>query len=296
MKRNLKGITVPYLHYNKRDNYTYYIYNDKEYTDLNLLFNDFLGTYLTYHYEVKDNLKEVHNLSDVIYDLIKNNGNFNIPRKYKKEYSDDEYHYLKNLKDKLINKTLKIGYNVEQEYKFDISHIKSHKLYKFTKTIYEKYHDLTVPKLVYYEEYKHNYYVVAGSAYQSIYRALDEVFEDNLYYEFGGTKRNNNRSFSHCHNFEDLINLIFTNSSKFKIHVHQQQFYSEQELAFLNTLANKLKKMKFHSVEKAFDPLEDDEYIYLKENKKLFSLLLHNIRYYQKERKFKRDVLESHKI
>lgn len=296
MHKKLKGITVPYLYYSKKDNYTYYIYQDKKYTDLNKLFTDFLGSYLTYHYRVKDTLKEAHNLSDVLYDLIKNKGNIEIPKKYKEEYSQEEYQYINNLKDKIINKKLKIGYNQEHEYLFDIKYIREYKLFKFTKKIYKEYKDLEIPKLIFSKEYKHNYYVVAGSAYESIYHALDEVFEDNLYYEFGGTKRNNNRSHSHCHSFDDLINLIFKNSSQFKIHLHQQQFYSKQELEFLNNLANKLKKMKFRSVEKPYDSLNDEEYIYLKDNKKIFSLLFHNIRYYKEEKKYERDVLNSHKI
>ncbi len=201
-----------------------------------------------------------------------------------------------NLKEKLVNNELKIGYNQEREYHFDISHIKEYKLYKFTKAIYNKYKDLIIPKLVFSEDYKHNYYVVAGSAYESIYHALDEVFDDNLYYEFGGNKRNNNRSHSHCHSFEDLINLIFANSNKFKIHIHQQQYYSKQELDFLNALATKLKKMNFHSIEKEYDSLDSEEYIYLKENKKIFSLILYNIRYYKEEKKYQKDILKSHKI
>lgn len=296
MKRKFKGITVPYLYYNKRGNYTCYIYQDNEYTDLNKLFTDFLGSYLVYHYEVKGTVKEVHNLSDVLYETIKNKGNINIPKKYKKEYSDNEYQYIMNLKDKLINKELKIGYNQEREYYFDLKYIKEYKLFKFTKAIYEKYKDLSIPKLIYSEDYKRNYYVVAGSAYESIYHALDEVFDDNLYYEFGGTKRNNNRSHSHSHSFDDLINLIFNNSSKFKIHLHQQQFYSKQELDFLNLLATKLKKMNFHSIEKKYDPLDSEEYIYLKENKKVLSLILNNIRYYKEEKKYQKDILKSHKI
>lgn len=296
MKNKHKGITVPYLYYDKKENYTYYIYQDRKYTDLNELFTDFIGSYLTYHYEINGKIKEVHNLSEVLYALIKNKNVFRIPSKYKKEYSNDEYRYIKNLQNKLINKKLKIGYEKEQKFTFDIRHIKDYKLNRFNKTIYEKYKDINIPKLIYSEDYNHNYYVVAGIAYESIYHALDEVFDDNLYYEYGGTKRANNRSFSHCHNFEDLINSIFKNNSKFKIHVHQQELYSEQELTFLNNLATKLKKMNYRSVQKPYDPQSSEEYIYLKENKQFFRLLEYNIRYYCEEKKYQKDILKSHKI
>ena len=48
--------------------------------------------------------------------------------------------------------------------------------------------------------------------------------------------------------FPGALTLIFEKSSKFKIHTFQQQYYSKQELDFLNKLAEKLKEMKFHSV------------------------------------------------
>ena len=39
MKLKYRNITVPYRIYDNKENYTYYIYNDKKYTDLNKLFN-----------------------------------------------------------------------------------------------------------------------------------------------------------------------------------------------------------------------------------------------------------------
>ncbi len=296
MKRKLKGITVPYLYYNKKKNYTCYIYNDKEYFDLNELFTDFLGSYLTYHYNIKDKTYEVHNLSEVLENLIKNKKTFSIPNKYKDEYSKEEFKYIKNLQDKLLNEKLKIENNQLFEHKFTIKNIREYRLFKFTKDIFDKYKKVSIPKKIHSDIYNHNYYVVAGNAYESIYHALDEVFNDSLYYQFGGTKNENNRSHFHSHSFDDLISLIFDRSNKFKIHVFQQQYYSKQELEFLNKLADKLKRMKFHSIERNIDEIEFEEYFYLKDNKKYLSLLIHNIRFYKEDKKFREKVLESHKI
>lgn len=296
MKRKLKGITIPYLYYDKSKNYTYYIYKDKEYTNLDKLFTDFVGSYLTYHFNINEKTHEVHNLSEVLEALLKNKKSFSIPKNYKEEYSKEEYAYITKLQDRLLNEKLKIENNQIYEHKFTIKNIFEYRLFKFTKEIFEKYKKIAIPKKIHSNIFNHDYYVVAGSAYESIYHALDEVFDDSLYYQFGGTKKENNRSHFHSHNFDDLISLIFERSSKFKIHVFQQEFYSKQELEFLNKLADKLKKMKFHSVERNIDELDYEEYFYLKDNKKYLSLLIHNIRFYKEDKKYRNDVLNSHKI
>ncbi len=296
MKRKLKGITIPYLYYDKSKNYTYYIYKDKEYTNLDKLFTDFVGSYLTYHFNINEKTHEVHNLSEVLEALLKNKKSFSIPKNYKEEYSKEEYAYITKLQDRLLNEKLKIENNQLYEHKFTIKNIFEYRLFKFTKEIFEKYKKIAIPKKIHSNIFNHDYYVVAGSAYESIYHALDEVFDDSLYYQFGGTKKENNRSHFHSHNFDDLISLIFERSSKFKIHVFQQEFYSKQELEFLNKLADKLKKMKFHSVERNIDELDYEEYFYLKDNKKYLSLLIHNIRFYKEDKKYRNDVLNSHKI
>ncbi len=296
MKRKLKGITIPYLYYDKSKNYTYYIYKDKEYTNLDKLFTDFVGSYLTYHFNINEKTHEVHNLSEVLEALLKNKKSFSIPKNYKEEYSKEEYAYITKLQDRLLNEKLKIENNQLYEHKFTIKNIFEYRLFKFTKEIFEKYKKIAIPKKIHSNIFNHDYYVVAGSAYESIYHALDEVFDDSLYYQFGGTKKENNRSHFHSHNFDDLISLIFERSSKFKIHVFQQEFYSKQELEFLNKLADKLKKMKFHSVERNIDELDYEEYFYLKDNKKYLSLIIHNIRFYKEDKKYRNDVLNSHKI
>ena len=85
MKRKYKNITVPYFYFDDKNNNSYFIYQDKEYTKLNELFKDFIDDELTYHIEVKDKQKEVHNLEDVVELLINNYKTFKIPRKYYEE-------------------------------------------------------------------------------------------------------------------------------------------------------------------------------------------------------------------
>lgn len=294
MKLKYRNITVPYRIYNTKGNYFYYIYQNKKYTDHNKLFTDFLGSYLTYHYEIKDKLCIVHNLNEVLESLLNNPKDFNIPKNYKEEYSQDEYKYIIKLKDKLLNNDLKKLENNNKT--LELKDFKNKKQYNFAKEIYEKYKNIKFPKKVHSDEFNKDYYVLAGEYYETIYAALREIYEDDLYYQFGGTKTQNNRSHFHSHNFEDLISMIFDYSNKFKIHVSQREFYSEQELEFLKVLSIKLKKMNFHSVERTHNSLDYEEYFYLKDNKEYIRLLIHNIRYTISERKYQKEKLKSHKI
>ena len=296
MKYKYRNITVPYRVNNNKTPYMYYIYYDKEYTDLNKLFTDFLGSYLTYHFNVKDTEKEVHNLSEVLEALVKHKADFSIPNKYKKEYSADELSYIKDLKTKLIKNELKAEYEPDKEFKKSLKDIKHWKQIDFEKYVYEKYSKVYIPKKIHSEVFDKDYYVVAGSYYENIYSALDQVYNNNFYYQFGGTKSRNNRSHFHSHNFEDLVAMVFNISSKFKIHSNQREFYSEQELEFLTKLADKLQKMKFHSPEQSHDTLDAEEYIYLKDNKKYISLLINNIRFYKNYKKYEKEKLRAHKI
>ncbi len=296
MKLKYKGITVPYRVYDNKENYTYYIYNDKKYTDLNKLFMDFLGSYLTYHFNIKDKEKEVHNLSEVLEAVIKYKEDFSIPNKYKKEYSTDELKYIKDLKTKLVKNELKAEYEPDKEFKKSLKDIKHWKQIDFEKFVYEKYSKVYTPKKIHSEYFDKDYYVVAGSYYEDIYGALEQVYNNSFYYQFGGTKSRNNRSHQHSHSFDDLVARVFNTSSKFKIHTNQREFYSEQELEFLTKLADKLQKMKFHSPEHIQDTLDAEEYIYLKDNRKYFSLLINNIRFYKNYKKYEKEKLNAHKI
>lgn len=295
MKLKYRNITVPYKVFDQKENFTYYIYKDKKYKDLNKLFTDFLGVYLTYHFEVKGNLKEVHNIVEVVEALLKNKDTFKIPKKYLEEYNEREYKYLFDLQKQLLNDKLKIQYNRDYEFKYSKKEFGNKKYYNFSKEVYEKYRNVKIPKKIKPTQYENEYYVVAGRAYERIVDALGEVYDGTFYYQFGGTKNQNNRTHFHTHDFEDLIWMIFTYSSKFKIHVFQRQYYSKQQLEFLTKLSEKLKEMKFHSVESKMDT-DVEEYFYLKDNKKYLKLLIHNIKYYFADKKLRNEILKSHKI
>lgn len=295
MKLKYRNITVPYRRFDKKRNYSYYIYQDKEYTDLNKLFTDFLGSYLTYHFKTKDTIHAVHNLNDVIEHLLYHYEDFEIPKEYKSEYSTWEYKYLTTLQKRLIKDELVVESKPE-EFPLSLSEVKDKKRYLFEKDIYYKYRNVKIPKKVFSEEYNHHYYVVGGEYFDSLNHALDMVFDLTLYYQSGGTKNPNNNSHVHTHSFDELIALIFSNSSKFKIHVFQRQYYSKQELEFLEKLSEKLKEMKFHSVEKNYDKTDYEEYFFYKDNKKYIRLLFHNIRIHFDELKHQKEVLKSHKI
>lgn len=296
MKMKYRNITVPYRVFDNKENTVYYIYKDKKYYDLNKLFTDFLGSYLTYHFNVKDQEKEVHNLSEVLEALVKHKEDFSIPNKYKKEYSTDEYKYIKDLKSKLVKNELKAQYESIKDFKKTLKNIKHWKYIDFAKKIYEKYSKVYIPKKIHSKEYNRDFYVSAGEYYYDIYGALDNVYNNSFYYQFGGTKSRNNRSHFHSHNFDDLVSMVFDSSTKFKIHSNQSEFYSEQELEFLTKLADKLQKMKFHSPEQLHDTLDAEEYIYLKDNRKYFSLLINNIRFYNNYKKYQKEKLKAHKI
>lgn len=292
MQRKYKNITVPYRYFNQNKNYTCYILNDKEYFDLNELFKDFIGCYLTYHFEVKENVYEVHNLSEVIEALIKNKDTFKIAKEYKVEYSEDELKYLKSLQKALLNDKLKIAYENTRE--INMKDYSTRSSYILAKEVYDKYRKVVIPKKVKINNCE--YYVVAGEYFESIYHALEIVFDSNLYYQFGGTKKENNRNHLHSHFFDDLISLIFTNSEQFKIHVFQKQYYSQQELDFLSKLSEKLRSMNFHSVTFNPDRIEYEEYWYLKDNKKKLRLIVNNLKWRKLNKEYKKAVLDSHKI
>ena len=296
MKLKYKNITIPYQYYDKKYNRFYYIYKDRIYTDYNKLFQDFLGFYLTYHFNIKDKEYEVHNLSEVLEYLVKYKEDFKIPKKYKEEYSQEEYKYIDKLKKVLVENSLRIEYDPERELIYSKKDYGTRKIFDFSKEVYIKYKNTKVPKKIYSEELNSDCFVVSGNYYYSIYRALDQVFDYSFYYQFGGTKSQNNRSHFHSHNFEELIDLIFKTSTKFKIHTSQREFYSDQELEFLTKLSDKFKKMKFKSIERVHDNIEWQEYNYLKDNKKYLSLLIHNIKFYNEDKKFEKERLQSHKI
>ncbi len=293
MKAKYSGITVPYKYFDKKRNYSYWIYKDKEYHDVAKVFKAFIGSYLTYHFEVKEKEIEVNNLSDVLDNLLKFPDTFKIPSKYKDEYSDEEYDYIKGLLEAIKKETLKINYN--PDFNYSRNDFKTVKIYKFCKEVDRKYNDVVIPKRIKDRTFNNEYYVVGGVAYESIYHAIDVVYEGELHYIFGGTKNPNNRTRQQAHNFDDLLKLILKKSDKFAIHVYQQEYYSKQELEFLQLLADKLNEMGYQSVSEKYEEEYTEEYNYLKDNHRYLGILLNNIKYYLKQRKYHRDVIKSHK-
>lgn len=293
MQNKYKNITIPYKTFNKNDNYTYYIYKDKEYTKLNELMKDFIDFELTYHFEANGTLKTVHNFNDVIESLLVNYKNFYISRKYKEEYSDSEYEYITRLKQALLKDKLKLSYKprFEQTFKF---YEKKHK--EAYEEIYEKYKKIIVPKKVKSTIYNRKYYVVAGIMYESVIHALDEVFNYSLYYEYGGSPRGGSNASFHEHDFETIIYSIISNFDKFKIYSYQRELYSNQELYLMDTMMKKLKKMKYKPVSNRYDEEYMHEYNYLVNNRKYIRLFFFNMKDSLEERRRKRKDLENHKL
>ena len=295
MKLKYRNITIPYRVKDNKLPYTYYVYNDKEYKNLNSLFKDFLGSYLIYHFQLGNKEKEVHSIQEVIEALYNHIDDFKIPKKYNDEYSENELYYIKELQKELKKGTIKPITIDEYGFHDQPKDYKSKKLYNFYRDTYNKYKKETMPKKFHSSEYDRNFYCIGGRVYENIIGALGEVYTNELYYQFGGTKNPNNRTHLHAHDFEELIWMIFRNSSKFKIHVHQGEYYSKQELEFLTSLSKKLTKLKFKSVSDKID-MDAEEYFYLKDNRKYLKLLIYNTQYILKERKIKKEILNSHKI
>ena len=295
MKNKYKGITIPYYYYNHTKVYSYFIYKNKEYMDFSKMLNSFINTQLTYHYNIEKEEYEVHNLSDVLYAVCLNYSKFSIPKKYIKEYSKREYKYILGLKEAIINNKLKVEY-IEDDLKSYFFSFKDRNQFKVDKEFKEKYNNVVIPKRAKSNITKNYYYAVGGEFYQTIYGALDSVYRDSLYYSYGGSKKVNDRTHFHCHSFDELIISIFRNNKNFKIHKFQQEDYSEQEIKLLEVLSKKLLDKNFQSVNDPFDKLDLEEYKYLKDSHKIFSLFIYNIKWFIKEKKYKRDVLKSHKI
>ena len=149
MKKKFKNITVPYYYCDKKNNTTYYIYKDNKYYKLNDLFKDFINYELNYHIEIDKKEIILHNLSDVIEELVLNPKSFKINKEYYEEYSIDELSYIKKLQKKLLNNELKPLYERNIEPKYSFRDLKEIKYILFTKDIFKKYKDIIIPKKIY---------------------------------------------------------------------------------------------------------------------------------------------------
>ena len=287
-----QNITVPYYKYNKQKRKCFFWYGNKEYDDLYKLFKKFLGGFLTYHIEVNGDLIEVHTFEDVLEKLVKNSKTFFIPRKYIKEYSQNEYDYLIHLQKDILNDKLVLTPD-PTEAKFMIVHSVD---YKVEKRIREEYCNTKVPKKVFIKEFDDYFYCVNGTYHEDLVSALGEVYNRSLYYEFGGKNRKNASDFYHSHEFKNLVMTVIRYFDKFNIHKFQEDCYSKQELEFLGALSNKLKSMNFKPIRPSYDYLDMKEYEYELNNHHFFRALIMAHKFKKLDRKFKEEELECYKI
>ena len=295
MKKKLKNITVPYYYCDNKNNTTYYIYKDNKYYKLNELFKDFINYELNYHIEIDKKEIILHNLSDVIEELVLNPKSFKIAKEYYEEYSEDELSYIKKLQKKLLNNELKPLYERNIEPKYSLRNLKEIKYILFTKDIFKKYKDIIIPKKIYSNYYKNYYYVSNGYAFDNIIYALEEVYNNSLYYQYG-SKVSGLENHFHSHSFDEVINSLFYVFDEFKILKSQEEFYSKQELDLLKKLCSKLKKLNYIPYKSNYSNEDYEEYRYLKDNKKYIKLLIYNIKLSLKDIKDKKERLKSHKI
>jgi hypothetical protein len=293
MKNKYKNITIHYEVINTKEKTITYYYKDKEYTKLSKVIKAFVDFELTYHFDENGITKEVHSFDEVIESLLVNYKNFYISRKYREEYSEYEYDYITKLKQSLLKNKLHLFYDEPRERFYRLSDYKHRKAYN---EIYDKYKDLAIPKKVRNSVYKRKYFVVGGRMQYSVISALDEVFNESLYYEYGGSPRGNSNASTHQHDFNTIITDIFKNYDIFKIYAYQKVCYSSQELVLIDLIMKKLKSMKYVPVKNQYDEEYMQEYNYLINNNKFIRLFFFNIRDKIATRRFNRKDLENHKI
>lgn len=296
MKKIYKNINIPYHYYDNHVLNTGYIYNDKKYFDLNILFTDYIGTYLTYHFEINQELKEVHNLSDVVDYLLENYKTFSIPNIYIDEYAKSEYEYLTRLQNYLIQD--KLDKDKPENRNNSLKFILKYPIDYLVSLELKKYKNIQIPKKIYSRILKRKIYVLYGEFYENIFDGLHYVFFGSFYYQFNGDDSESSYNHCHEHNFEDVIREIFRTFDEFIIHENQKQFFSRQELIFINKLLSKLKEDKYTSKyykENGEDNKLLEEYKYLSDNKKYFKLLFFNIKDKYRIKKNLKMIINSHK-
>ena len=284
MKRKYKNIKIPYSYYDKVKGCCYYVYNNKYYNNIYDAVKDYLDYKLTYHFIYNNILIEVYDLGQVCeYILLK--GGFSIPNKYKHEYSLIEYQEL-NWLYKNINK---IAFNEYYYQKPSLKYLLEEPISCYLKYKYYKlYKNCNYPKKVYSKFLKKEVFVYKGY----IYYTIINILELNYYYEFN--KPLDSGYQVHEHEFNLVINEVFYSLNEFKIDKEQEQFYSKQELIFLDKLVKKLKDDKFDSsILKRKDSYE--EWKYLHDNHKYFKLLIYNIKNYFSNKKKNKEILKMYK-
>lgn len=292
MKKLYKNINIPYHYYDNRLLLSGYIYNDKKYFDLNELFTDYLGSYLTYHFKINNELKEVHSLCDIVNVLFENYQGFSIPKVYIDEYSEDEYKFITRLHQDLLNNKLIKGKPLNRKMTFkDI--LKNPIQYLVNQEV-KIYKNLSTLKKVYSKVLKRNIYVLDGNYYENFF----DIAYYCCYYQFNGDGIETSYNHTHEHDFEDVIRELFETFDDFIIYDYQKQFFSKQELDFINKLIKKLKNDNYTS--KYYKTNDEDkklseEYHYLHKNKKYFKLFIFKIKDNYRVKRYNKILINSHK-
>lgn len=304
IKRKYRDITIPYPYCYYKKGLSGYIYKDQFYSndELNDLFNDFVGFYLNYHIEVNSKIEIVHSLDGVMELLLDNYNNFKIPNEYKDDFSEDEYQQIMKIQKGLKENT-KIKKQTEiivdsKKIKHRRKIIDSMKNYHFYKTLKEmKNYQFSIPERVYSKYYKRHFYAVEGEVYWNLLTAFEDLYNIGFYYQYCGDGIDKFSDHYHSHEFEYVISDAINKSNEFQIYGFQKQFFSKQEINFLESLVQKLKDISYH-------PIEDDlykgslalEYNKLCDEGKVIKAFLCDKKINRDIKRIKKEKLKNHKI
>lgn len=234
--------------------------------------------------------------------LLDNYNNFKIPNEYKRDFSEEEYQQIMKIQKSLKENTKRAK---QTEMIVDNSKIKSRrkiidliKNYRFYKTLKEmKKYQSSIPERVYSKYYKRHFYVVEGEVYWNLLTAFEDIYNIGFYYQYCGDGKDEFSNHYHSHEFEYVISDAINKSNEFQIYEFQKQFFSEQEIKFLESLVQKLKDISYH-------PIEDNlykgsltlEYNRLCDEGKVIKAFLCDKKINRNINKIKKEKLKNHKI
>jgi len=277
MKRIYKNIKIPYHYYDPNTLLSGYIYKDVFYLKESEVFTKYLGIYLTYHYTVNNMLKEVHDYEDVLIDVINNYDTFKIENKYKNEYSKRELSSIEEAIKHLKNKDFRNIEYKETKYNKKKFLTKEEKKYRDLNEEIKQYKNVDFPKEVYSTTLKSNIFVYKGEYYFTALYCLEETCLISLYFQFNGDGIEDSYNHNHEHDFSSVIRDLINDNDNFILYDYQKEFYSNQEIEFLNQLHNKLLEDNFHPIQYKSDEAFYNRYCYLEDNNKKIRLFFHKI-------------------
>lgn len=291
MKKYLKGVTIPFIYFDTYSSYV--IYKDKKYSFIEDAIFDFLHVTLNYHLEIDGEIITVHSLEKVIEQIVIYKGKVIID-KYKDEYSSIEYRFICGLIDSFRKDQLHyLPYEKFRLRKYDIFHLK-YLLFRLEISRYKN----KFPKKIYSKILKRHIWVYSGRFSYSISDAITEFYYDSFYYQFAGNGCGDETKDHHVHEHEIkyILTYIINHFDAFKIYDYQKEFYSKQELEFMNQFLLKLKSMNYHSYIDHTQKYTYEEYKDLKNHKRYFKLLFFNIGEYFYMKKIRREKIKAYKI